>query len=88
MSQVKRIIAKICQLFKVLEADLLLSETKILGASCVSELKLSYTLGNYYECISMTYYPQVGSEAANTLPFLQLGTRLFTLSRIKKDYNK
>ena len=30
----------------------------------------------------------VGSEAANTLTFLQLGTRLFILSRINKDYNK
>lgn len=59
-----------------------------MGASCASELKLSCTLGNYYECISMTYYSQVGSEAANTLPFLQLGTRLFTPSRTNKDYNK
>lgn len=36
----------------------------------------------------MTYYTQVGSEAANTLIFLQLGTRLFILTRINKDYNK
>lgn len=30
----------------------------------------------------------VGTEAANILTFLQLGTRLFILSRINKDYNK
>lgn len=36
----------------------------------------------------MTYYTQAGSEAAKTLIFLQLGTRLFILSRINKDYDK
>ena len=72
----------------MLETDLLHTESKISGVSSVSEFKIFCASENYYECIYMTYYPQVGAEAANTLIFLHLRTRLFTPSRISRDCNK